>query len=210
VSTKHSETTVAIETEADALALALPVTVGGAVEYASKTDFGAILMCDDAVVTEGFDVREPFLAWLKKNSTALLEDFPDLKKHGAYVCTWTYSASNIHINAWEGAEHKVTLGFQVGATGIGSLGPETTWVRGRTSNGWAHFVDGEKRVVFFTGVKIAYGVFGPRKEVEKKWRGVQRDKFVVVGRSDEHEDAACVAEVELIGDDYDKIQEHCC
>lgn len=202
VSSKHIETSIAINCEADALALALPVTVSGAVEYTSKIDFGAILMCDDAVVNEGFDVRDPFLTWLKKNSAALLEDFPDLGRHGVYISTWTYSSSNIHINAWEGSEHKVALGFHVGATGIGSVGPETSWVRGCTSNGWAHFVDGEKRVVFFTGVKVTYGMFGPREEVFKKWRGAQRGNFLVLGQS---EDAACVADIELLGEDYDQI-----
>jgi len=202
VSTKHSETAIAINCEADALAAALPVTVGGAVEYASKTDFGAILMCDDDVVNEGFDVRDPFLKWLKNNSAALLEDFPDLGKHGVYIPTWTYSASNIHINAWEGSRHKVTLGFHVGATGIGAIGPKTSWVRGRTSNGWADFDDGKKRVVFFTGVKVSYGIFGPREEITKKWRGAQKGKFIVVGQA---EDEACEAEIELFGDDYSQI-----
>jgi hypothetical protein len=208
VSSKHSETAIAIGCAADALALALPVSVGGAVEYASKKDFGAILMCDDAVENEGFDVRAPFLAWLKKNAATLVKDFPDLKEHGIYIATWTYSASNIHINAWEGSEHTVTLGFHAGATGIGSVGPSTSWARGRTSNGWAHFATGEKRVVFFTGVKVACGVFGRREEVTRKWRGVQKDRFLVdLGHDGDDEDAVCVAEVELFGDDYDRIPE---
>ncbi|KAK3991451.1 hypothetical protein QBC44DRAFT_367904 [Cladorrhinum sp. PSN332] len=202
VSSSSHETAIAINAEADALALALPVTIGGAVEYASQGDYGAILMCDNAVVNEGFDSRELSCKWLKKNSAALREDFPDLKKHGVYISTWTYSASNIHVNAWEGREHRVMLGFQVGATGIGSLGPETSWARGHTSNGWAHFVD-EKRVVFFTGVKVKYGVFGPREEVTGKWRGANKDKFLVFERGENGEDGACEAEVEPFGDNYE-------
>jgi hypothetical protein len=140
VSSRHNERAIAINAEAEALALALPVTAGGAIEYGSMTDFGAILMCDDPFVNEGFDVRQPFLAWLKRNSKALLDDFLDLQKYGACIATWTYSASEVHINAWEGSHHTVTLGFHVGATGVGSVGPEISWARGRASNGWAHFV----------------------------------------------------------------------
>ncbi|KAH6972077.1 hypothetical protein BKA56DRAFT_620646 [Ilyonectria sp. MPI-CAGE-AT-0026] len=204
VSSKHSETEVKLEAEADALALGLQATVGGAIEYQSRVDFGAILMCDDAVVAEGFDVRDPFLAWIKKNSAALLAEFPDLQKHGIYIPTWTYSAAETHINAWEGVEHKIVLGFQVGATGVGNVGPGTSWSRGRASNGWSHYLDG-KRVVFFSGVKVKYGMFGPREEVEKKWRGQPSDKFLVHRLSDEDDGEleSSLAEMEVLGDDYD-------
>ncbi|RYO95985.1 hypothetical protein DL765_011723 [Monosporascus sp. GIB2] len=205
VSSKHKETEIKLEAEADALALGLPATVGGALEYQSSVDFGAILMCDDAVVAEGFDVRDPFLVWIKKNSAALLVEFPDLRRHGAYIATWTYSAAKIHINAWEGVQHKVVLGFQVGATGVGNVGPETSWFRGRASNGWSHYVD-SKRVVFFSGVKVKYGMFGSREEVEKKWRGQRSDKFLVdkLGNDDEEPETS-MAEIELLGDDYDVV-----
>jgi hypothetical protein len=59
-------------------------------------------------------------------------------------------------------------------------------------------------VVFFTGVKVTYGIFGPREEVTGKWRGVQKDKFLVLGRGVD-DDIACVAEVDLFGEDFDKI-----
>lgn len=206
VSNKHTEVSIALETEAGALALGLPVDVGGAIEYQSKTDFGAILMCDDAVVADGFDVRDPFLSWLKKNSAALLADFPDVKKHGVCIATWTYSAASVHVNAWQGAEQKVVVGFKVGATGVGSLGPETSWYRGHASSGWSHFVDGQKRVVFFSGVKVTYGVFGPREQAEKQWRGLRSDKFLVQRQGDDGaEGESCVAEVEIFGDDYDEV-----
>jgi hypothetical protein len=45
-----------------------------------------------------------------------------------------------------------------------------------------------------TGIK--YGVFGPREEVAGKWRGVNKDKFLVFERGEHGEDGACEAEVE--------------
>lgn len=71
--------------------LALPATVGGAIEYACEGDFGAILTCDDAVVNEGLNIREPFLSLLKRNSAVP----PDLRTRGVDVSAWTYSASSV-------------------------------------------------------------------------------------------------------------------
>ncbi|KAK4155842.1 hypothetical protein C8A00DRAFT_13152 [Chaetomidium leptoderma] len=211
VSSKSTETTLSLASSADALALGLPLEVGGAVEYQSKADFGAVLLCDDAVVADGFDVRDPSLAWLKRNSAALLADFPDLKRHGVCVATWTYSATSVHINAWEGTGRKVVLGFKVGAAaaaaGVGNAGSsQMAWSRVEGSSGWAHFVDGEKRVVFFSGVKVNYGVFGPRGQAEKRWRGAKSDKFLVHRMLGGDDDESCVAEVEIFGDDYDEVK----
>ncbi|KAI4689033.1 hypothetical protein J4E81_007750 [Alternaria sp. BMP 2799] len=190
-----------LESEADALALALPVEVGGVVEYSTSKDFGAVLICDDTVESQGFDLRAPFLAWLKKHSKALLARWPDIKKHGVVVATWTYSASKVNIQTWQNKDRKVTLGFTVGATGIGGLGPTRSWHRAGSSSAWSSW-DDNKRVVFFTGVKIRYTLFGAREREEKKWRGGKEDEFLVP----DLENGECAeAEVERFGDDWEEI-----
>ncbi|KAF1363164.1 hypothetical protein EJ07DRAFT_104752 [Lizonia empirigonia] len=83
--------------EVDALSLGLPVDIGGAVGYTTKTDFGAVLMCDDKVESQGFDERQPFSTWLKSNSKAVLAKWPDVKRHGIIATTWTYAAEKIYI-----------------------------------------------------------------------------------------------------------------
>jgi hypothetical protein len=192
-----------LESEADALALALPVDIGGIVEYSTSKDFGAILMCDDTVESQGFDLREPFLTWLKKHSKALLAKWPDLRKYGAVAATWTYSSSKVNIKTWQSKETRITLGFTVGATGIGKLGPEKTWHRARSSSGWTSWNDDKKRVVFFTGLKIQYNIFGAWEREEKRWRGSKEDEFFVPGL----EGGQCAeAEVERFGDDWREIQ----
>jgi hypothetical protein len=57
ISSKHKERENKLEAQADAIALILPATAGGAMEYQSNVDFEEILMCDDTAVAEGFDVR---------------------------------------------------------------------------------------------------------------------------------------------------------
>ncbi|KAH7071334.1 hypothetical protein BKA63DRAFT_517745 [Paraphoma chrysanthemicola] len=188
--------------EVDALSLGLPVDIGGAVEYSTATDFGAILMCDDKVESQGFDEREPFLDWLKRNSKAVLARWPDVKKYGVIATTWTYSASKIYIQVWNDASKTVTLGFKLGATGIGGLEPETSWHRAHATTGWSRW-DDEKRVVFFTGVKIKYNLFGNHEQAEKKWRGDNNKEFLVLGLEGEQ---FATANVDHFGDSYEQIK----
>ena len=189
--------------EADALSLSLPVDVGGAVEYSTKTNFGAVLMCDDKVESRGFELRRPFLAWLKQNSKVLLGKWPDVGEHGVIAATWTYSAVKVYIHAWEDAGKTVAVGFKVGATGVGGAEPEVSWHRARANEGWSRW-DDRKRVVFFTGVKVKYNVFGTWGQDERKWRGDNEDEFLVpeIGG-----DRYAEAEVEYFGDDSGDIDD---
>jgi hypothetical protein len=191
-----------IKAEADASSLGLPADFGAAYEYTSNKGFGAILMCDDKVVAEGFDLRSPFLTWMKQNSKPLLSKFPDIKSNGLCAVTWTYSSKDIYINAWEEASNKVMIGFKAGATGAGHINTDASWYRAHSSGGWKSWND-QKRVIFFTGVKIKFGPFGIKEEIESQWRGVDNN-YVVEGLEG---GSFCEAEVEFIGDDYQKIKD---
>lgn len=195
VSSNVKETGVALEGDLGGASLGLPVDVGGAVQYRTSTDFGAVLMCDSSVVAEGYDYRNPFKVWLKMNAKKLLVKYPDLKKYGVCVVTWTYSSTNIHINAWDNPGNEVVLGFKAGMSGLGSLGPELSWLRGKSSSGWSSWND-QKRVVFFTGVKVDFTLFGVWTREEKGWRGAE-DKFIV---DDLEGGKSCEAQIEFIGD----------
>jgi hypothetical protein len=61
---KVTETSVELAAGVGGAAVGLPMDVGGAVKYSTSGGFGAVLLCDDEVVSEGFDFRDPFLAWL--------------------------------------------------------------------------------------------------------------------------------------------------
>ncbi|KAI0487749.1 hypothetical protein F4859DRAFT_466069 [Xylaria cf. heliscus] len=180
----------------DASSFGLPLNVSGVVSYATARGFGAVLVCDGDVVSEGFDYREPFLVWLKQNANLIFSNYPDAKKHGVCVATWTYSTTDIYISAWERGANSVKLGFTATAAGVGQATPQTTWHCGHASSGWSTYTD-QKRVVFFAGVKIKTGVFGITEQSESRWRG--QDLFLVE-TGIEGEDY--VAEAEVFGEDW--------
>ncbi len=62
---QRTETSLELEAAAGAAAIRLPVDDGGVVQYSTSGDFRAVLFCDADVVSEGFDFRDPFLAWIQ-------------------------------------------------------------------------------------------------------------------------------------------------
>ncbi|KAH6843409.1 hypothetical protein B0I37DRAFT_217358 [Chaetomium sp. MPI-CAGE-AT-0009] len=198
---KVTETSVELEAGVGAAAVGLPVDASGVVKYSTSGGFGAVLLCEDAVVSEGFDFRDPFLAWLQRHAKTLFAKYPDAKKHGLYAVTWAYSSTDIAITTWENAEGGVTLGFELGAAGVATVGPQVSWVRGTSSSGWSTWKD-QKRVVFFAGIKIKTGLFGSvREQQEKDWRG-DGDTFVV----EDDENGSYIVEVEEFGDYWHRIR----
>ncbi|KAJ3951288.1 hypothetical protein N0V92_012306 [Colletotrichum tropicale] len=194
---KVTETSVDLEAGLGAAAVGLPVDVGGVFRYSTAGGFGAVLLCEDEIVSEGFDFRDPFVAWLQRNAKILFDKYPDAKKHGLCAVTWTYSSSDVGVTTWENSQGSVTVGFDVGAAEVAKAGPKVSWVRGTSSSGWSTWKN-QKRVVFFAGVKVKAGLFGSiREESEKNWRGAG-DTFVV---SDD-EDGPYTVSVEPFGDDW--------
>ncbi|EFY95271.1 hypothetical protein X797_010875 [Metarhizium robertsii] len=203
LSTTTVDTPVDISARGTLQALGLPAEVTAVVQYRTFTDFGAVLMCDDKVVSEGFDVRNPFLEWLKQNSGRLLANYPDVKRYGLCAVTWTYSATDIHIKTWTDTDTRVTVGFVSKADPFAHGGVQTSWARSQSSSGWFSWND-QKRVIFFTGVKITFGFFGVNEQQERGWRGVKKDSCFLV--TDSALDESCEAEVEIFGDDWQEIK----
>ena len=137
LSNKTAETQIDLGAGVGAAAMGLPVDVTGAVKYSTSNEFGAVLVCENDVVSEGFDLRQPFATWLEENAKALLRDYPELKELGLYAVTWTYSSTDIHISAWDGEGNSATVGIKAGFASAGDLGPKTSWVRGQSSSGWS-------------------------------------------------------------------------
>lgn len=81
----------------DGTSFGLPASVGMVTEYSTKTDFGAVLMCDGDVVVEGYDVRKPFERWVRENMVALAK-IEELREHGVVCSTWTFSSESVHLN----------------------------------------------------------------------------------------------------------------
>ncbi|KAK1465045.1 hypothetical protein CMEL01_12400 [Colletotrichum melonis] len=140
---KVTETSVELEAGVGGAAVGLPVEVAGVFKYSTAGSFGAVLLCGDEIMSEGFDFRDPFLAWLQIHAKVLFAN----------------------------SKGSATVGCDVGAADVAKVGPKVSWVRGASSSGWSTWKD-QKRVVFFAGVKIKTGFFGSlREESEKNWRG---------------------------------------
>lgn len=196
-----TETKVELEAGVGAAAVGLPAEVGGVVKYSTAGGFGAVLLCGDEVMSEGFDFRDPFLLWLQDHAKVLFAEYPDAKKHGLCAVTWTYSSADVGITTWENSEGGVTVGAHVDVPGVAKVGPGVSWVRGASSNGWSTWKD-QKRVVFFAGVKIKAGLFGSiREQPEKNWRSAG-DIFVV----EDDENGPYMVSVDEFGDDWYHIR----
>ncbi|KAJ4116134.1 hypothetical protein NW768_011106 [Fusarium equiseti] len=179
LSNRTSKTNIDLEAGVGAAAMGLPVDVSGAVKYSTSNEFGAVLVCENDVVSEGFDLRQPFATWLEQNAKSLFKDFPDAKRLGLYAVTWTYSSTDIHISAWDGESNDATVGFKVGFAGAGNVGPQTSWVRGQSSSGWSEWTD-QKRVLFFTGVFMRTNLFG--------WAKMKKSHREIITRFDIQDD----------------------
>jgi hypothetical protein len=201
------ETSISLENQFDPAAFGLPVPInlGEVLQFSTKTDFGGVLVCSEDVVSEGFNRPQQFLEWLKHkpNMKLLLENYPELRTYGVTVATWTYSCNHSAITTWDNPENTVTVGFNVGLPGVMDVDNRVSWVRGRSATSdWCTYQD-QKRVVIFTGVKIRFGTFRPRQELEAKWRG-EGDDFVVADPTNEAIEAE--AEVEFFGDSFEEAK----
>ncbi|KAK6834168.1 hypothetical protein PG987_008862 [Apiospora arundinis] len=154
---------ITLKSQADAVAMGLPVDVGGVVEYVTEASFGSVLMCDDEVEVECFSQRDNLVRWLEENHQAILKLHRDVKDHGIYAVRTTTSAKHVSIRSWSGAGQKISVGYKLGASGIGNSTSEVSYYLANHGVGWRQF-HGEKRVVFFSGVKFRYNWLGKGRE----------------------------------------------
>ncbi|KAF9774838.1 hypothetical protein IL306_007142 [Fusarium sp. DS 682] len=196
-----AKTNLDLEAGVGAAAMGVPVDVSGAVKYSTSKSFGAVLFCENDVVAEGFDLRQPFIAWLEENAKTLLKQYPDAKKNGFHAVTWTYSSTDIHISAQSGENNDTTVMFKVGVAGTGNVGPKASWVRGQSSSGWTEWTD-QKRVLFFQGVHMRTNLFGMCRVANVSKKGTK--SFIIEG--DEGEETLEV-DLEPVGD-IDEAKTH--
>lgn len=190
---------IKFEGEVSAASFGFPADIGGVVEYSTTDDFGAILMCYDKVAAEGYDDRDRFSEWLRDNAKIIMKKHTEVKKRGVCAAMRTYSAKDIYIEAWDNPERKIRLGFKLGATGAGSVSPERSWSKKHSGNAWRAWDEGEKRVVFFTGVKFKFWGFLGAHEVrnDPAFRGGDEDKQFELTELDDGR--SCVVDIKKIG-----------
>ncbi|KZF19065.1 hypothetical protein L228DRAFT_53304 [Xylona heveae TC161] len=141
VSTKVNSYTGDFSGGVDGALTLLPAQASVQLKYKMTSDFGAVLVTAAPIIHEAFYYESPFRNWVKENGRALLHGplAEEIKSHGIFVVTQTYATARCSLTAWQNPSNEVFLGFDIGMTGIGELGPHAGWYEGRSDSGWNHF-----------------------------------------------------------------------
>lgn len=191
-----AETKMALSGEADAAALGIPVGFGGAIEYESTSNFGAVLMSDVDVEVTGYDVRGPFIKWLQDNAAMIRKNHKsEVGSRTLHAVIGIYASTDIFIHVMSDRGKKVVVGFKATAPGVASADLGTTWARSSIGSHWRQVNkkhDKVKKAMFALSVTLTFGIFG-RKEV----RGGSTTKWLEV--EDPEGRDSCEARIEPLG-----------
>lgn len=156
VSNGVTERSGGIDLGAGGAATGLPVDASLRLEYSSSSDVGAVLITSSPISRNGYYYQSPFKDWVKANARALLHGplAPDIKEHGLFVVTQTYTTEKAALTAWQGSQNKAYFGFGADAMGLGEISPHVQWYVGNSAAGWnMHESEaGEGKVVFMAGL----------------------------------------------------------
>lgn len=125
-----------IEAGASALPAGVPLDASVLWTYSHASDFGAVLLCSDDVVNEGIRQKSPYSRWALKNAKAISKAFPDVKAHGFFIVTSTWSTSAVSTTAWSNPSKQIEVGVKLGVAGVGDVGPSFEYYRAHTSGSW--------------------------------------------------------------------------
>lgn len=191
-----AETKIALSGDVDAAALGIPVGFGGAVEYESTSNFGAVLMSDADVEVTGYDVRGPFIKWLQDNAATIRKNHKaEIGSRTLHAVIGIYASTEIFIHVMSDRGRKVVVGFKAAAPGAASADLGTTWVRSSVGSHWRQVNkkdDNVKKAMFALSITLIYGIFG-RKEV----RGGSKTKWLEV--EDPEGQDSCQALIDSVG-----------
>ena len=88
ISNAVTYTKTGLKAGASAAPAGIPADASVLFDYQSSTDFGAILVCPETVVQEGYYHEEPFRKWAIDNAKAILTAQPDAKTNGFCQINW--------------------------------------------------------------------------------------------------------------------------
>ncbi|KAF9554916.1 hypothetical protein CPC08DRAFT_151865 [Agrocybe pediades] len=117
----------------------IPVGVSAAYSYSVDKDVGALLLTKAPIVHEHYYHTSPFKNWCRSNALSILKRWPEVKRHGLWIVTSTYTTQKCGINMWSSHGKSIEVGFSADIAGIGSIGPSTEWHRSRTDEGWGEY-----------------------------------------------------------------------
>ncbi|CZR67963.1 uncharacterized protein PAC_17862 [Phialocephala subalpina] len=148
---------VQAETHIEAgVAAGFPVDVSLLWSYHHSSDFGAIQICTDQVINESYRQKVPFSRWANnENTKVLLKDCPDIKAHGFFIITSTWSTTDVLTAAWTNPEHHVEIGVKVEVPGMDKLDRGSS-ITPQTRQEAGFRLTQRKNVVFFGGIHYKF------------------------------------------------------
>ena len=117
----------------------IPITASAVYSYAIDRDVGAVLLTSSPVTHDRYCDTSPFTDWCKKNAQSILKRWPEVKVHGFWIVTSTYSAKRCAINLSRSGGKGFQVGFSVEASPFGQLGPSGEWYKSQTDQGWGEY-----------------------------------------------------------------------
>ncbi|KAF4344802.1 hypothetical protein FBEOM_1232 [Fusarium beomiforme] len=157
-------------------AAALPFDISACFRFQSDKNHGAILLTNGPVVYERFYHKEPLLRWMKQNAKSLLKSYPEIKDHGLWIITSTWTAKDASVNCWNSKDKFIDVGFSTTALEFGEVAPKGSYLHGGSAEGWITTQsdqNGKGYVVFFHGIRFSWvPIRGlSEKKSPRKFRG---------------------------------------
>ncbi|KAM0344801.1 hypothetical protein ACHAPU_007177 [Fusarium lateritium] len=167
-------------------ASALPFDISACFRFQSDKDHGAVLLTTGPVVHDRLYHKEPLLQWMKQNAKSVTKSHPEVRDHGLWIITSTWTAENVSTNCWNSKDKSVDVGFSTTALEFGEVAPKGTYLHGGSSEGWITTQSGENEnghVVFFHGIRFTWvPVRGlAEKKSPKRFRGEVSSTSVYLG-----------------------------
>jgi len=117
----------------------IPITASAAYSYSTDSDLGAILLTDSPVTHELYYHGSPFKNWVKKNASVIFQRWPEVKQHGLWIVTSTYTTKKCAVNMWASGGRAFNVGFSAKVIGTTEAGPSGEWYRDQADEGWCEY-----------------------------------------------------------------------
>ena len=113
-----------------------PASVKLVLDFTSSSSFSSILHCPKSVTHEGYYHPGVFQKWAEKNAEKILELVPDVKEHGFWMVTDTYSTTDVRVITWSDRNQHVQMGFDLEVAPAGEIGPSGEFFEGASAGEW--------------------------------------------------------------------------
>ena len=136
----------------------IPVGADVHIKYKSKRSFGAVLITQKPITLTSYNDETLFQSWLLANKSQLFSSHgPQLRRHGLFLVTRTYTAPSCSINAWVDRNSEANMSVKAKANMMGELGETLDLKDKLTDQDWSHYSGkdkGDTVVVFFDGIEV--------------------------------------------------------